>query len=254
MTKYFDCNRGGHSIKCKLCANDPRGIRNLVIFGHGFGGHKDNKAAERFAETLLSKRKDAALLAFNWPAHGDDVKKRLTLADCDDYLRLILEFAQEEYRPAAIFGYATSFGGFVFLKYLAEHGNPFRKLALRCPAVDVYEGLTTRILTPADRAKLEKGRDAELGFDRKVRVNRDFFDELAGVDLFAYDYLDYAEDMLILQGTADEIVSYDAVSRFADQNLIELIPFEQADHRFHDPAKMGTAIADILKFFAPEFQ
>ena len=254
MTKYFDCNRGGHSIKCKLYANDPRAIRNLVIFGHGFGGHKDNKACERFAETLLSKRKDAAVLVFNWPGHGDDVKKRVTLSDCDDYLRLILEFAQEEYHPAALFGYATSFGGFVFLKYLAAHGSPFRRLALRCPAVDVYEALTTRILTPQDKAKLEKGKDVDVGFDRKVRINQEYLDELSRVDLFAMDFLDYAENLLILQGTADEVVSYDAVFRFADQNLIELIPFEHADHRFHDPAKMGAAIADILKFFTPEFQ
>jgi alpha-beta hydrolase superfamily lysophospholipase len=254
MTKYFNLNAAGSSIKCKLCANDPRAVRNLVVYGHGFGGHKDNHAAERFAETLLSKRKDAALLTFDLPAHGDDVKKRLTLGDCDAYLREVLAYAQTELHPAAVFGYGTSFGGFLFLKYLAEHGNPFRRLALRCPAVDIYESLTTKILTPKDAEALRKGRDAELGFDRKVRVNQAFFDELRTVDLFAHDYLDYADDLLILQGTADEIVSYDAVSRFADQNCIELIPFDRADHRFHDPAKMGAAIAEIMKFFAPAFQ
>ena len=130
----------------------------------------------------------------------------------------------------------------------------FRRLVLRCPAVDIYESLTTKILTPKDAEALRKGRDAELGFDRKVRVNQAFFDELRIVDLFVHDYLDYADDLLILQGTADEIVSYDAVSRFADQNCIELIPFDRADHRFHDPAKMGAAIAEIMKFFAPAFQ
>ena len=254
MTKYYNLNEGGHSIKCKLYANDPRAIRNLVIYGHGFGGHKDNHAAERFAESLLSKHKDAALLTYNLPAHGDDVKKRLTLGDCDAYLTLVLQHAQAELHPAAIFGYATSFGGFLFLKYLAEHGNPFRRLALRCPAVDIYESLTTKILTPKDAEAQRKGRDAELGFDRKVRVNQAFFDELKAIDLFALDFLDDADDLLILQGTADEIVSFDAVSRFADQNCIELIPFDKADHRFHDPAKMGTAIAEILKFFAPAFQ
>ena len=164
------------------------------------------------------------------------------------------ELVEDGVHPDAVFGYGTSFGGFLFLKYLAEHGNPFRRLALRCPAVDIYESLTTKILTPKDAEALRKGRDAELGFDRKVRVNQAFFDELRTVDLFAHDYLDYADDLLILQGTADEIVSYDAVSRFADQNCIELIPFDRADHRFHDPAKMGAAIAEIMKFFAPAFQ
>ena len=36
---------------------------------------------------------------------------------------------------------------------------------------------------------------------------------------------------------------------FADQNLIECIPVEGADHRFLDPAKMDFVIAGILAFF-----
>ena len=254
MTKSFNLNAAGSSIKCRLYANDPRAVRNLVICGHGFGGSKDSRSAERFAEVLLSKRRDAAVLTFDLPAHGDDVKKRLELGDCDAYLREVLSCAQAELRPAAIFGYAVSFGGFLFLKYLAEHGNPFRKLALRCPAVDIYESLTEKLLTARDAEALRKGRDAELGFDRKVRVNQAFFDELRAADLFALDFLDWADDLLILQGTADEIVSCEAVSRFADQNCIELIPFDRADHSFRDPAKMGAAIAEILKFFAPAFE
>ena len=57
MIKYFDINDNGHSIRCKLFCNDQRSIDDVILCGHGFAGHKDNKSTERFAETVLSKNK-----------------------------------------------------------------------------------------------------------------------------------------------------------------------------------------------------
>ena len=37
--------------------------------------------------------------------------------------------------------------------------------------------------------------------------------------------------------------------RFADDNVIELVAVEGADHRFHDPKKMDQAVAAIISFF-----
>ena len=88
--KYYDVNSQGHSIRCKLYFNHPRELGRVVVFGHGFGGHKDNKAAEKFAERVLSKYKGVAVVCFDWPAHGSDVKKKLQLSDCDSYLTLLL--------------------------------------------------------------------------------------------------------------------------------------------------------------------
>ena len=41
---------------------------------------------------------------------------------------------------------------------------------------------------------------------------------------------------------------FDAVKSFADDNLIECIPFEKADHRFVDKKMMNEAIARIEVF------
>ena len=51
---------------------------------------------------------------------------------------------------------------------------------------------------------------------------------------------------------SDEVVSYDSSREFADNNLIEFVTVEGADHRFHDPKKMDVAIKNILEFFAFE--
>ena len=250
MHRYFEINDAGHNIRCKLYCNDPKKIRRIVLFCHGFGGHKDNGAAEKFAVRLLSKHNDAAMVTFNWPSHGDDVKKKLNLADCDAYLDRVITYIQQKYQTDALCCYATSFGGYLTLKYICEHGNPFRKVALRCPAVNMYDVITTAIMSEDDLAKLRKGREIPVGFDRKILIGLPFLEELKTHDIAAWDYLDYAEDILILHGTADEIVPFDAVYAFAENNLMEFVPVEGADHRFRDPGRMEQAIKQILAFYA----
>ena len=64
MEKYFNVNSNGCSISCKIYADDPAGVKNVILFGHGFGGNKDNKSAEKLAKRIISKNKGAALIIF----------------------------------------------------------------------------------------------------------------------------------------------------------------------------------------------
>lgn len=249
MHRYFQINEGGHNIRCKLYCDDPRSITRAVVFCHGFGGHKDNGAAEKFAQRLLTKYKNTAMVTFDLPCHGDDVKKKLSLTDCDTYLQLVTAYVQQQYAPRELYAYATSFGGYLLLQYLQNHGNPFRRIALRCPAVDMYTVLTGNILSPQEREKLDKGKEIPVGFDRKIMISKAFLQELQENAVHEMDFLDFAEDILILHGTCDEIVPFDMAYAFADNNLIEFIPVEGADHRFRDMKKMEAAIKHILEFY-----
>ena len=248
MEKYFNLNAEGCSIRCKLYYDDLSRIRRAVLFGHGFGGHKDNKAAERFAERALDKLK-LCTVTFNWPCHGDDVRKKLRLSDCDGYLTAVLEDIRDRFHGPALYAYATSFGGFLFLKYLLDHGSPFRRMALRSPAVDLYRIQTERIMTAEELDRVEKGKEVAVGFDRKVAMDKAFLDEIRAVDLLHEDFTAYMDDVLILHGTGDEIVPFDMVQTFADDQLMEFVPIENADHRFQDPRAMDEAIKRIIDFF-----
>lgn len=250
MQRYFEINEGGHNVRCKLYYQDLKSIRRCVIFGHGFSGHKDNAAAEKFAQRMLTKYKGCAMVTFNWPAHGDDVKKKPSLVDCDSYLTLVIRHVREKLGAEELYSYATSFGGYLMLKYIAEHGNPFRKIALRAPAVNMYDALTGAIMAPDDWTKLEKSKDITVGFDRKILIGQSFLDELKTNDIRKLDFLDYAEDILILQGTADDTIPYEEVHAFAENQLIEFISVEGACHRFRNPNHMEFAIKTILEFFA----
>ena len=247
--KHYTVSRGGYNVSCKLYSGDGKAIRGLVLFGHGFGGHKDNKAAERFAGRALDKL-GMATVTFNWPCHGDDVRKKLRLEDCDGYLTAVMEDIRERFDAPRIFAYATSFGAFLFLKYISEHGSPFVRIALRCPAIDIYRVQTEKIIRPEELEKLEKGKEVSVGFDRKVPLDRTYLEQIKAVDLAGRDFIPYMDDILILHGRKDEIVPFDMVQRFADEQLIEFVPIDNADHRFQDPRAMDEAIKAIVDFFS----
>ena len=249
MEKLFDINESGYSVRCKLYCSSVNAVKRAVIFGHGFGGHKDNKAAEKFAAKIISKHKDMGVVVFNWPCHGDDARKNLLLSECDLYLTMVLEYVKKWFNTDELYGYATSFGGYLFLKYIAEHGNPFRKVAFRCPAIKMYESINNRIMTKDNHEKIMKGKPALVGFDRKIKIGKQFLEDLEAADITQYEYLDYADDMIILHGTKDEVIPFEDSAKFADDNVIEFVPVQNADHRFTDPKTMDLAIHTIITFF-----
>ena len=249
MEKTFSIHEAACNVSCLLYANGRAPYDRVIVYAHGFGGHKENAAARHFAEYVLSKHSAVAVLCFDWPCHGADVRRKLELTDCDAYLRAVTGYARDTLGAGALDLYATSFGAYLALKYIAAHGSPFEKLAMRCPAVNMYEVFTANIMTDENRALLDRGKDAMVGFDRKIRLSRAFLDELKAADITAVSFLDWADDMLILHGTKDEIVPIDAVRAFAEDNVIEFVPIANADHRFIDPLLMKEAIKQIAAFF-----
>ena len=250
MQKYFNIKAEGNIVRCKIYYSNLKEIETAVIFGHGFGGHKDNKAAEKFAMRVLKKNQNVAVITFNWPGHGDDTHSKLSLERCSDYLRVVIEYTKETLNAKDIFGYATSFGGYLFLRYISEFGNPFRNVALRCPAVKMYDIMKSTIIPELEYLMIEKGKNALIGFDRKVEVNLRFLNELKEADIAKINYIEYADKILILHGTKDEIVPFEDVKAFANDNSIDFITVENADHRFTEPKKMDLAVTEIIKQFS----
>lgn len=247
--KYLNIQKDKHNIKCKLYTQDNNVINEIVIYGHGFAGHKDTKAAERLALKLTAKNHGYALLSFDLPSHGDDVKKRITLEDCITYLDHIIYSAKNDFKAQKIYMNATSFGGFLTLLYLRDYGNPFDRIVLRCPAINMYKIISSSLIKDDDWEKLGKGKDALIGFDRKVNINQEFLDSLEKINLNESDFIDYADDILIVQGTKDEIIPISDTSDFCENNVIEFIQVKDADHRFKDLQKLEYANALTIDFF-----
>lgn len=248
MEKKFDINKNGHSIHAKWYANSLQEIEKVIVFFHGFGGHRDNNAFSRFSNSVLSKYKKVGLLTFDLPAHGSDATGKLNLKDCDSYIETVLQYIQEETKAETIYAYGNSFGGYLVLKYIHDHENPFRKIVLRSPAVCMYSVLMDNVFTEDDKKKIEKGKDVLIGFDRKVKINKSYLDDLKENDVQQWDYIPFAEDILVCHGQEDEIVNYPAVVDFCDNNIIELVSFEKVEHRFRNQSKLDECHNLFLKF------
>ena len=258
-TKEFSIHEPPVNIRCILYSGEAE-IKHVVVYCHGFAGHKGTRAAARFAEYMLPKYKDMAVICFDWPCHGEDVRKKLSLADCDAYLAAVIRWAKQTYSVTWLDCYATSFGGYLALKYSAEHSSaehssaehcsakPFRLIALRSPAVNMHEVLYS-MLTEEQRAQVAKGKEALVGFDRKISVGSAFLAELKAADIMALDFSGIADSVLIMHGERDEVVPFAAANAFAEKNGIDFIPFPAADHRFSDPKLMTEAIQYVEAFF-----
>lgn len=252
MEKHFDINRGGYSIRSRLIVNDSdkstRTFDDVVIVTHGFGSSKETAGTLHFGEHLTSKYKGFAVIAFDWPCHGMDARKKLTIEECLTYLTLVTEYAREEMKAKRIYNYSSSFGGYLTLRYLIERGNPFTKIALRCPAVCMYQSMMS-CLTEDDKNKLRKGKEISIGFERKMKVDKAFFEDLKSFDVMDHEYFDFADSMIILHGTKDEMIPMEESRRFAENNVIEFIPVKGANHPFQNPDHMALAIHKIIEFF-----
>ncbi len=249
MEKYFSVNENGMSVKCKIYTEDMRAVKTAVLYAHGFGGHKDNRAASRLYSRLIKRNKGAALITFDLPCHGEDSSPKLRLSVCDSYITAVIEYIRSRFKPEKLFGCANSFGGYLYLKYIRDHGDPFDKVALRCPALTIYDSLKTKIISKGELEAIEKGKSALVGFDRKVKVTAEFLNDLEEADILSWDYSAYARDISILHGTKDEIIDFMTDWEFADKNGIDFYPYEGADHRFTDPVKMDLAINQIIECF-----
>ena len=251
MEKYFEINENNLSIKCKLYYNDLNNINDVIISCHGFGGSKENNATKKLAENILDKYDDMAVLAFDWPCHGKDVRQKLSLIDCNNYLNKVVDYTLNKY-ARDLYLNATSFGGYLTLKYILENENPFKKIVLRCPAVNMYEILNNNILTDEDRYNLLKGKSVLSGFERKIRITPELIEELQNYDITKWNYNDYAKDILIVHGTNDQLVPIDKVREFAKVNEIDFIDVEGADHMFTNRAKMHEFVLYASEFFFDE--
>lgn len=246
-TKELSIHEPPVNIRCVMYSGEGD-IRNAVIYCHGFAGHKGTRAAARFAEYMLPKYKELAVLCFDWPCHGEDVRKKLCLDDCDAYLSAVIRWTKETLHAERLDCYATSFGGYLTLRYIEKYGDPFRLIALRSPAVNMHEVLYS-MFTEADRSQLAKGKDVSVGFDRKIAVSPAFLAEVRAADIMEDDFTGIADSVLIMHGERDEVVPFEASKKFAEKNRIDFIPFPKADHRFSDPKLMTEAIQYVEAFF-----
>ncbi len=224
MLSRFKISSENYDISCKLFA--PDGEPELVVIGvHGFGGDKESSVLAALGDEL--SRRNSALLCFDFPAHGDSEAEDscLRVDNCKNDLLRAVEYVKKRFPNSRRGIFATSFGGYIAL-LCSQHFRGMR-VVLRAPAVNMAETFV-RCILPVTKEEFLKNGGAVCGFERKMLVPVDFYEELLREPVIVPEY-----PLTVIMGTDDNVVRYEDIERMSRENgNVELVPVQGADHRF----------------------
>eukprot|EP01100_Stratorugosa_tubuloviscum_P000541 TRINITY_DN111_c0_g1_i1.p1 TRINITY_DN111_c0_g1~~TRINITY_DN111_c0_g1_i1.p1 ORF type:complete len:294 (+),score=120.63 TRINITY_DN111_c0_g1_i1:161-1042(+) len=217
---------------------DEQNVRAIIFICHGYGDHcSTDKAilARKFAQNgfvVFSIDYEGHGQSSGLPAYIPDFN--IIVEDCLDYLR----FAKQLFPTKKAFCYAESMGGAVCLLMQLTNSNAFDGIILDSPMFTISEkvkppawqipflkGLATLMptfcLVPAEDiiskgVKLEEGRqhlrNDTLYFKEKPRL-KTATELLRVTEELAVRVGQISNSVLILQGTADEVVEPEGTQR-----------------------------------------
>ena len=227
-------------------------IKEIIIGVHGFAGDKESSVLILLANELNKQNK--ALISFDLPCHGEnDNTQVLNLNDCINSIKTIFDYVKENYKNIPISVFATSFGGYLTLKYLSNNKEDLHKLILRAPAVYMHKILETVILPEHEFTKEDLKNTINLGYANPLLVDSKFLSDLENTALENTQTTNHF--LYIMQGKQDDVVNPDDNARFFTKfypNQHKFIYFENADHRFKKPGELEKIIADSLTILNDE--
>ena len=226
----------------------------VLLCLHGFGGDKDSSMIAALMKGL--DEDGVGVVAFDWPAHGesDALDSILTVEDCltdlDIWVKVIRQITGKK-----ISCFATSFGGYLATLYRIAYPDAFLHLILRSPALkmaEIYRGL----LTDEEYGRLMQGGKIVQGFERKMQLNRHFYDSLKAHDAYHTDP-PYPWNIMIIQGDRDDVVNPDDIRAYAErykEKKMRLEILEGTDHRYGNSGEKEKIVEVTKDFLNPFLQ
>jgi len=236
-----------------------------VIICHGFGSSRSGSTAVSVAKAL--DKEGISSFRFDFPAHGASMQggESFRMEACLDALAEAEQTVRAELPDAEVCIFASSFGAFTTLLYLAARENSIKKAFLRCTAAgmpEIMKAWTNPLDTkPAPGYKLSPAQAAaqlardgyvifEENYDRPLKVTKGFFDDMEKIDLFKlYEGRELPATIKMIHGDCDETAPYETAADFAQRFGIELITVKGADHSFTPEGAMDVVRAEAIEFY-----
>ena len=227
--EYFLQGENGYEISCLEWPCQK--AEAALICLHGFCGDKYSSVIEAVAEKMHQEK--VRTVTFDWPGHGSSPAdgSYLTVESClSDLNAVVRNIAQSDQKGLPLYMFATSFGGFLGLNYINRYPSVFSRVVLRSPALNMPE--TFRSLIDADQSAIfENGEPIEMGFDRKIQLGKEFYEDLCRHRLSCDAYPASVPGMII-HGDNDDVANPKDSEDFAHRNKLCLHIVEGADHRY----------------------
>lgn len=234
-------------VPCKAFIPRSDAVELAALAIHGFSGSKDSPTIDALANSLCPR--GAAVHCFDFPAHGEHPAggEALTLDNCANALLSVARHMNDAQPHARKGVFATSFGGYMTLLCLGELEGILGgfDLVLKAPAVKMAETFKRAIV--GDKMELlEQQGFIELGFQRKMNVRKEYFDELRKHDVCR----DYGRPMLVVHGDSDEVVLPADIDEFVNANpQAKLIRIPGAGHDFKGEGRLKAVVEAATTWF-----
>ncbi len=232
MEMNFTISNGGRNTPCILREPDYGRPRRLVLGVHGIAGCKEDDIQASIAEEM--ELFGAAVLRFDFPAHGENDEEILSLQGCVDTLLDVADYAMERYPEAQdLCIFATGFGAYVTLTALQDLVEmPLRvRLVIQTPSLRMDQ--TVLNITRVSPATLET---MEMVIFRNSRRSIGFFNSFYEECRDNPAFATYPIPMLILHGQYDDFVPMSDIQHLRDLNdRSKLVIIPGASHQFLEP-------------------
>ena len=233
MMKKINISEGrGYSIPCAYNINGDEKIVCIIV--HGFGSNKDSATARMMVEELPIRGIGA--ISFDLPAHGESAVdgEYLRIENCMSDLGAVEAIARTLAPNAEIVFFASSFGAYITLIYLAEMGTSNRRAFLRAAAVSMPTVIRQRI-TPEQKQCLDTAGELILnkhgyGYSRDLKITRGFMDDMERYDVFRL-WQEGLARLHMVHGEADQTILLCDAQRFAEMFHVPLTIVSNGDHQ-----------------------
>lgn len=212
-----------------------------VLAVHGFGGSKDSLAIEGLAERLCPVGFRVA--APDLPCHGErtEPESRLSPENC------ISEIMAVERELSAEYAFGTSFGGALLLRRIELYGDPFRRIVLRVPAVNMADSLLRcmQLFQPGFTLAQAESSGFHVKMSRELNIPYSFYGKLLELNEVRHCAAWNTPDILAVYAGSDELVARKDTEEFLRLNPeIQRLCIEGSGHRMNQKPEYLSAALD----------
>lgn len=238
---YFESSNGKYPVQFKLFTPDICPVSHVILAVHGFAGGYESGILKMLAEA--GQKDGTAVCCFNLPGHNKEKSPpgRLTLANSMEDILFAYKTMTDIYPGLQTGVFATSFGAYCVL--LDLEGFPAGvPVILRSPAIAMNKTLLK--LLDTDENELSQKRTVDFG---RLEIAYDFYLELKANDIAEKDL---SRKMLLIHGTADEVVDpADTAAFIAANHLVKDLPIPGAGHRYKNPGELDKVVTAATGWF-----
>ena len=246
MKKETLTSKQGYDI---VCHNNWTGEEKVLIACHGFGSSKDGLMIQALNRYMPVRR--IGVFSFDFPSHGESPvwQEALRVPYCIEDLAAVEVHVRTMAPKAEILYFASSFGAYIMLNYLASHSHTGRRAFLRSSAVAMPK-VVEQWVGPKERALMERQGYFVPDYDyvREMRVTPAFLKDLEEYDIFSL-YRPGETRLRMIHGGRDSVAPLADARRFAEIFGVELMEIPGGEHDLMGEGELERVLKAAVDFF-----